>query len=117
MHQFGDVYPANLKGGEHVQAGVRPVVIAQNNVGNLHSPTGEVIPMTSKAGKAAYLPTHVLVRQSAENHLTGDSLVLAEQATTVPAARRIRKIEHLETQDLTASGKARAIQSPFLLAA
>ena len=42
---FGDIYYAKLSGGEHIQHRIRPVVIAQNNIGNQYSPTVEVIPM------------------------------------------------------------------------
>ena len=55
----GDVYYADLRpviGSE--QGGIRPVVIVQNDIGNLHSPTIIVAAVTSRLNKAK-LPTHI----------------------------------------------------------
>ena len=71
---FGDIYYAKLSGGEHIQHGIRPVVIAQNNIGNQYSPTVEVIPMSSNIMKARYMPTHVLIHPNDTNHLTRASV-------------------------------------------
>ena len=56
----GDIYYADLNpviGSE--QGDIRPVLVVQNNVGNKHSPTVVVVPLTSS--KKAFLPTHVKV--------------------------------------------------------
>ena len=53
----GDLYLADLGygavgyDGSHVQGGVRPVVLLQNNVGNFFSPTLVVVPITSRVWK------------------------------------------------------------------
>ncbi|WP_298024807.1 type II toxin-antitoxin system PemK/MazF family toxin [uncultured Dysosmobacter sp.] len=44
--RFGEIYDANLVGGENIQSDIRPVVIAQNDTGNRYSPTVEVVPMS-----------------------------------------------------------------------
>ena len=54
----GDIFYADLNpviGSE--QGGYRPVVIIQNNIGNMYSPTVIVIPITS-SGTKSNLPTH-----------------------------------------------------------
>ena len=55
----GDIYYADLRpvvGSE--QGGVRPVLIVQNDVGNVHSPTVICAAITSKLQKSK-LPTHI----------------------------------------------------------
>ncbi len=79
--QRGDIYYADL--GERIgseQSGLRPVLIIQNNVGNLHSPTVIVSPLTSRLNKAR-MPTHVKV--GAKYGLTSESLILFEQIMTI----------------------------------
>ena len=65
--QFGDIYFAKLTGGDHIQGGIRPVVIAQNNIGNQHSPTVEVIPMSGNTNvlrNRGFSSMSILLRQS-----------------------------------------------------
>ena len=59
--QRGEIYFADLgqtKGSE--QRGIRPVVILQNDIGNIHSPTTIVAPITSRQ-KKAHFPCHIPV--------------------------------------------------------
>ena len=65
-----------------IQHGKRPAVIIQNNIGNKFSPTLLIIPLTGKV-KSLRQPTHTLIRKDAWNGLKKDSMVLAEQTTTV----------------------------------
>ena len=59
----GDLYIADLGNPEgSEQGGVRPVVILQNDVGNLHSPTITIAPLTSKTEKKKHQPTHYYIR-------------------------------------------------------
>ena len=110
---FGDIYYADLTGGEHIQGGIRPVVIAQNDIGNKHSPIVEVIPMTSRVRKATYMPTHVVIHANQMNGLTRDSVVLAEQPVTINKKQLLQKVGTLDTSSLVLIGQARRIQSPF----
>lgn len=90
----GDLYIADLgKGsvgfaGSHVQGGIRPVVLLQNNVGNFFSPTLVVVPITSKIWKKPSQPTHYLIRNA--DGLRSDSIALGEQITTIDK-RQCRK--------------------------
>lgn len=111
--QFGDIYFAELIGDENIQAGKRPVIIAQNNIGNMHSRTVEVIPMSSRIGKAKYMPTHVIVRPSQRNGLQAMSVALAEQVVTINKKRLLRFLGKLDAVELRMIGEARKVQSPF----
>ena len=58
----GEMYYADLSpviGSE--QGGKRPVLIIQNNIGNLYSPTVIVAAMTGKVRRKAKRPTHYIV--------------------------------------------------------
>ena len=78
----GDVYRADLMpviGSE--QGGVRPVLVIQNNTGNIHSPTIIAAAITGK-----HQPTHVRL-QGASCGLFRDSTVLLEQLRTLDKSR------------------------------
>lgn len=111
---FGDIYYADLIGDENVQSGTRPVVIAQNDVGNKYSPTVEVIPMSSRINKAKYMPTHVLITPTEENGLNTMSIVLAEQVMTINKKRLLHYVGTLDQMSISMIGQARKTQSPFL---
>lgn len=77
----GQIYLANLKQAHgNIQAGVRPVIVVQNNTGNAHAPTAIVCPTTSAFKK--HLPTHFLVFSN-RGGLWKNSLVLCEQIFTI----------------------------------
>lgn len=61
-YRRGDVVFINIpfKIGSNVQGGNRPWVIVQNDIGNFHSPTTLLCPMTHKL-KRLDLPTHAIV--------------------------------------------------------
>ena len=103
----GEIYYADL--GDVVgseQAGIRPVVIIQNNVGNKYSKTVIVLPITSKTKKS--LPTHVNISGS-KYGLEKDSIVLAEQIRTIDKTRVISKIGKLDNRVLIEIKKALCI--------
>lgn len=75
-----------------IQNGIRPVVIVQNNVGNLHSPTTIVMPLSTKTYKNPNQPTHTLIKKSCTNGLLKDSMVLGEQMRVISSKRIIKKI-------------------------
>ena len=80
----GEIYYANLcpiVGSE--QGGVRPVVILQNDKGNLHSRTTIIAAITSELDKPN-LPTHVIFKA---NYMKKESMVLLEQIRTVDKSR------------------------------
>ena len=93
--QRGDIYLADL--GEGVgseQRGERPVLIVQNNKGNLFSPTVTVLPITTKIHKSEGMPTHVIIDDL--NVLPEKSAIMAEQITTIDKTKLIRKLGILD---------------------
>jgi len=103
----GDIFYAYLNpvvGSE--QGDCRPVLIVQNDVGNQHSPTVVVTPLTRKLQKNR-LPTHVLIPKSCG--LDKDSLVLAEQIRTIDRSRLANYIGHISREIQPAIDKALAV--------
>lgn len=88
-----DIVQADLSGtvGSE-QGGVRPVLIIQNDIGNLHSPTTIVIPFSTKTFKNPNQPTHTLIKRSADTGLKEDSVLLGEQIRVISHQRIKRKI-------------------------
>ncbi|MBQ3194964.1 MAG: type II toxin-antitoxin system PemK/MazF family toxin [Clostridia bacterium] len=79
----GEIYYTNLDstiGSE--QSGNRPVLIIQNDTGNLHSNTTIVAAITSKEKKA--MISHINIDNCG---LNGPSLVLLEQIRTIDKSR------------------------------
>ena len=90
----GDIYRADLDpviGSE--QGGVRPVLIIQNDTGNLHSPTVIVAAITGRR-KKPHMPVHVPI-SAIESGLAMDSVVLTEQVRTLEKSRLSRYLGHL----------------------
>ena len=96
----GQVYYADLSpvvGSE--QGGYRPVVIIQNDIGNLHSPTTIVACVTSVQTKSK-LPTHI------ELPLFKDSIILMEQLRTIDKRRLKYLIAEIDNETVKAIDKA-----------
>ena len=101
----GDVYYAALDpvlGSE--QGGVRPVLIVQNDVGNLHSPTVIVAAITTKLTKHR-LPTHVFLA-AAESGIAKTSMILLEQVRTIDRMRLGAYIGRLDGERMAAVDRA-----------
>lgn len=99
----GDIYFADLENGRgSEQSGARPVLIIQNDIGNLYSPTIIVALITSSTTKKP-LPTHVAL-PSVKTGLPEDSIVLLEQLYTIDKKRLGRFICHLGIEFLSAVG-------------
>ena len=95
----GEIYYADLSpvvGSE--QGGIRPVVIIQNDVGNKHSPTTIVAPITSRMGKKP-LPTHILFCGCG---LAKDSIILMEQIRVIDKSRLQQKMGCLPPEKIEA---------------
>lgn len=89
----GDIYYADLSpvvGSE--QGGIRPVLILQNNVGNLHSPTVIACAITARPNKTP-LPTHVAIGR--HGRLAKASVALLEQIRTIDKERLQDKAGYL----------------------
>lgn len=86
IYRRGDIYLANLnpfKGSE--QGGKRPVVVLQNNAGNLHSSTLIVTAITSHMNKKKDQPTHYILPPV--GRLKAISVVQLEQIKTIDKCR------------------------------
>ena len=87
-----DIVQADLgKAVGSEQAGIRPVLIVQNDQGNKFSNTTIIIPLTSKL-KSLNQPTHTLIRKSIDTGLRTDSVLLGEQMRVISSQRIIKKI-------------------------
>ena len=99
----GDILLADLDpiiGSE--QGGERPVLVVQNNVGNLHSPTIVVAIISSKVEKGR-LPTHVFVQRGV---LPLDSLICTEQIRTIDKSRVFSYLGRLSNEEMKNVDKA-----------
>lgn len=103
--QRGAIYYARLSpviGSE--QGGFRPVVIVQNDVVNLHSPTVIVAPITAQMQKHR-LPTHVPIKQNVKG-IKRDSQILLEQIRTIDKQRLADQIGQLNQATMKAVNQA-----------
>ena len=104
----GEIYYADLSpvvGSE--QGGLRPVLILQNDVGNLHSPTVIAAAITSRQTKAK-LPTHIAIT-AAGSGLPQDSMVLLEQVRTLDKARLKGKTGQVSLRDMYKVNRALSV--------
>ena len=101
----GQIYLAYLTGKGCEQRGKRPVLILQNDVGNKHSPTTIIAPITSKKKKRS-LPVHVPIFS---NKLNKQSQVLLEQVQVMDKSRLVKKLCTLSDKQLAEVEKALAV--------
>lgn len=80
-----------------VQSGMRPAVVIQNNVGNAHSTTTIVAPITGKQKKD--LPTHLSLLSKNYKCLRCDSTLLGEQILTISKTQIIEVLGKLNLED------------------
>ena len=102
----GDIYYADLNpvvGCE--QGGIRPVLILQNDMGNHHSPTTIVCPITGKPKKP--LPTHTAI--AGAGRLSRESFALLEQIRTIDRTRLRGWIGKLDEQKMEEINQALSI--------
>lgn len=98
----GEIYLANLEpiiGSE--QGGIRPVLIIQNNIGNKHSGTTIVAPITTKR-VLNYLPIHIYLSAD-QTGLLKTSCVLLEQLRVLDKSRLteyIGRVNDFTMQDI-----------------
>lgn len=88
----GEIYMADLtvlEGRE--QGGVRPVLVIQNDKGNIHAPTVIIAPISSKMHKSRF-PTHVNL-----HCLQRPSFVELEQIRTIDKRRLGRHLGRIDT--------------------
>jgi mRNA interferase MazF len=96
----GEVWLANLdptQGSE--QAGVRPVIIFQNDIISQFSTTTIAIPLTTNQRRAS-LPICMLVKQG-DGGLSQDSVALCFQIRVLDKTRLIRRLGQLSAETIT----------------
>lgn len=104
----GDIYYAELNpviGSE--QGGTRPVLIISNDIGNKHSPTVIIAPITSRIHTKAKLPTHTLIKDF--DGLDKNSIILFEQIRTIDKQRLREYLGTLDRRFIHCADKALAI--------
>lgn len=105
----GQLYYADLnKGIGSEQAGYRPVLIIQNDVGNKYSPTVIVAAVTSKVGVKPKLPTHVFLEAGTVG-LKEPSIVLLEQIRTIDKRRLDNYLGRLNDRQIKEINHALAV--------
>ena len=89
------------------QGGTRPVLIISNDIGNKHSPTVIIAPITSRVHTKAKLPTHTLIKDF--NGLDKNSIILFEQIRTIDKQRLREYLGTLDRRFIHCADKALAI--------
>ena len=90
----GDIYFMYTNGQGSVQAGYRPVIVVQNDIGNRFSPTVIIAAITAQIQKAK-LPTHVEINAK-KYGFERDSVILLEQLRTIDKSRLTDRITQLD---------------------
>lgn len=87
-----DIIKVDLSGSIGSEQGkIRYAVVIQNNMGNIHSSTTIIMPLTHVI-KGLHIPTHSLIKKTKENGLKVDSMLLGEQIRVVSEKRIIEKV-------------------------
>lgn len=95
--QRGEIYLidfGNPRGRE--QAGIRPAIVIQNDIGNSASPCTIVCPLTSKLKKE--IPTHFKITK--KEGLQKDSIALCEQLQTIDKDKAIKKLGKINPETM-----------------
>lgn len=79
------------------QAGLRPALIVQNEMGNANSPTTIVCPITSKIKTA--IPTHVAISPF-DCGIRENSTILCEQVRVIDKSRLKRKLGQIKNKEI-----------------
>lgn len=107
-----DIHWIDFRGEGHLQNGVRPGLVIQNESGNAHSPTTIVFPITTSI-KNTWMPTHVTL-DARSTGLPKDSMVLCESPTTINLDQVGDYITTLPLKDLLRIKKAVEISIPVV---
>lgn len=105
----GEIWYANLGNGRgSEQGGLRPVIILQNDKGNLYAPTTIIAPLTSIIKKSTQ-PTHVQVGATQETKLKKRSVILLEQIRLIDKKRLVDYIGVVPIETMMRVGRAVSI--------
>lgn len=100
-----EIYFANLGktlGSE--ERGVRPVLVIQNDLGNKHSPTTIIIPISKRIEKKYRIPTHIKIKPFGKMKCEGT--IMAEQLKVIDKRRLINRIDILPEKYINAVNNA-----------
>ena len=89
-----EIYLADL--GQTVgseERGIRPVLISQNDIGNKHSTTTIIIPLTKRAEDQFAIPTHIRINKFGK--MKYEATIMAEQIKVIDKKRLLHRIEIL----------------------
>ena len=89
-----EIYLANLGntvGSE--ERGVRPVLIIQNDIGNKHSTTTIIIPITRRIEERFAIPTHIRINKFGK--MKYEATIMAEQIKVIDKKRLLHRIDIL----------------------
>lgn len=109
---IGEIYMMEFEGDEHVQAGKRPGIVFQNNLGNEYSPNIIAIPLTSCL-KKQHLPAHVVIHAE-DAGLRRDSMALCENPVCVSKTRIGFYISTLNETDMKRVAKASVLATSII---
>lgn len=99
MYRRGDIYYADLNpvcGSE--QGGKRPVVVIQNNMGNIHSPTLIVAAITTRVDKRRKFPAHYAVKDNSA--FEEPSTIMLEQIRTIDKKRVLGYLGKIDAKEM-----------------
>lgn len=93
IHKY-DIWLADLPvlSESHVQSGIRPVIVASNDVANTYSPIITVIPLTTNLARVD-IPTHTVLHS---RFLRFPSMALCEQLMVIDKTRLLNRMGALE---------------------
>lgn len=93
--QRGDIILINLEPKKgHEQGNIRPALVIQNNILNVHSPLTIILPITSKIYTKEY-PTNIFLPKKISK-LPKDSTILSNQIRAIDKSRILKKISSLD---------------------
>ena len=110
--KMGEVRMVDFKGENHIQRGLRPAIIVQNNIGNQFSTNVQVIPLTTSTTKAS-MPTHVML-PAIECGLAYDSIAQCEMQTIVDKSELREYVTKIPSKYMGKIGSKALINTPAL---
>ena len=106
----GDIWYADLgdrKEKSSVQAGRRPCIIIQNDIGNKYSPTVLILPCTSQVKRQ--LPTHTKLGEI--QGLDKQTYVLAEQTMVINRHQLLSRVSNVNAEEMDQINKALMVEA------
>lgn len=112
--QLGDIIWTNFRGKDHIQNGIRPSVVVQNNRGNHFSTTVQVVPLTSRLDKTK-LPTHTIIPNNQTTGLKKKSVAQCEGSRLISKSDVLGQIGRMDFHSMKEVAKCWLINNPLLI--